>query len=173
MQVRYATEKDLVPLARLCRLEIEFLQSHAGYYKLREDYDWASFVRKRLGNNRSRIFVANERGSLLGYIYVRVLHIPPKPPGKSLLTRLRIRRNNASSFPIETLRIGVIEDCYVLPEFQRRGIGSDLVGSAMSWLKVKKVKRVEIAVISANRSAVEFWQRAGFETFRQSMTRDI
>ena len=49
---------------------------------------------------------------------------------------------------------------YVLPEYQRRGIGSDLLGLALSAFP--KAQRVRLQVAEANPLGLTFWTKRGF-----------
>ncbi len=50
---------------------------------------------------------------------------------------------------------------YILPEFQGRGIGSQLIERAFKWLK--KQKYIELEVVSYNENAIKFYKKFGFK----------
>lgn len=49
---------------------------------------------------------------------------------------------------------------YLLPDFQRRGIGSQLMQTALDWLGAGSVR---LGVFVLNTGAIEFYRRFGFE----------
>jgi GNAT superfamily N-acetyltransferase len=58
--------------------------------------------------------------------------------------------------------VGSIEEIYVSDALQRSGIGGRLVAEALDALRRAGAERVQTRVLANNRSAREFWRRAGF-----------
>lgn len=57
----------------------------------------------------------------------------------------------------EKNKIGAI---YILPQFQRKGIGKKLMKKALAWLG--KEKDIYVNVVSYNQKAISFYQSLGF-----------
>lgn len=55
---------------------------------------------------------------------------------------------------------------YVLPLFQRQGIGSRLIQAVMDWLD--QDKEIFVNVVSYNRSAISFYKKFGFKSTGRS-----
>ena len=172
MQIRYATAKDVPQLSALFRQDAEQHQARAGYYTLYRDFEWHTFVKSRLDGSHGRILVAERNGALAGFVSFKIEAYPPRDGG-SVLQRIRRGPRKKPPFPVEPLRFGLIEQCFVtLPE-RRQGTGKLLVEAAMKWFKVKKIHRIELSMVARNQEAEYFLRHMGFETFRLSFTRDI
>lgn len=59
-------------------------------------------------------------------------------------------------------RRGYISHTVVSPEFQRQGIGKQLVKAALSALKEQGINKVNLVVFSHNESGNAFWEAMGF-----------
>lgn len=60
--------------------------------------------------------------------------------------------------------IGWLSRLYVLPEYQRRGIGSALVGHVEREAAVMKLKKLRLRVAERAEWAVEFYRKLGYES---------
>ena len=74
--------------------------------------------------------------------------------------------------PIEPYEWGVIDGLFVDPAGRGSGIGRRLVTAGMAWLRDMGIQRVELQVLG-NNSALSFWERVGFRTFKMSMYADV
>lgn len=74
---------------------------------------------------------------------------------------------------VQTRTVGRIDDCYVEPQFQMRGIGSALLEEGLTWLRERGANRVDLAVSSANAKGKAFWERRGFFPHRLVMSKAI
>jgi ribosomal protein S18 acetylase RimI-like enzyme len=88
------------------------------------------------------IFVYEEGGDLPGMCIVRVDRSPP------ILEEVE---------RAEITDLGVREDC------RRRGLGSELLGEALSWIALQGVSRVEVQVARGNAEGQAFWRARGFD----------
>ena len=57
-----------------------------------------------------------------------------------------------------------IEDCFVRPEFRKRGIGRQLFGAVISEARRTGVGRLEWVCLDWNRDALAFYQKLGAES---------
>jgi ribosomal protein S18 acetylase RimI-like enzyme len=57
--------------------------------------------------------------------------------------------------------VGEIDSLYVLDEFRRHGIGSELVRRALAWLEAREPKKIIVVALAENTAAVEFYKRFG------------
>lgn len=172
MLIRYATIGDTDQLSALFRQDAEQHQDRARYYRLRSNYDWKAFIMHRMDGRKGRILVADHHGVLAGFIMIRTVDYP-SPEGRSVIQRIRRSPGEPPPAPMEPLRLGIIEQCFVPSTQRRQGTGKQLVEAALGWFKVKKIRRVELSVDVRNQAAEHFWRSMGFEPFRLSCARDI
>ncbi|MEK6757061.1 MAG: GNAT family N-acetyltransferase [Bacteroidota bacterium] len=59
-----------------------------------------------------------------------------------------------------------VSSIYVLPDFQNRGLGRDLMKRAAEEAKSFKLDRVWIGVMVQNRQAVEWYEKMGYKVVR-------
>ncbi len=173
MEIRKAIKKDIPQLSELFRLEIEFHQTLACYYELQAGFDWLNYAEEKFNRSNGLIFVAESTGGLAGFVDIRITKYPPDNRYKSTLQRIRYGSKKIKTFPVKSLRWGIIEECYVDPSFRRRGIGSRLVYSALEWFQSKQINRIELSLIAKNKEGETFWKKFGFVTFRISLAREI
>jgi GNAT superfamily N-acetyltransferase len=69
--------------------------------------------------------------------------------------------------------VGIIDQCYVTPSYQRQGIGKKLVMRAMEWFQWKQSTRIELSLIAKNEGGDAFWRKLGFELFRHALFKDV
>jgi len=74
------------------------------------------------------------------------------------------RIDNWESIPpvIEPRRIGIIDAVYVVEEFRRRGIGSQLIDKAVEKLRADNAVAIETIYDAWNEASAQAWHRAGF-----------
>lgn len=153
--VRFANEKDLDRINRI-RAQVNALHA-AG----RPDIFKPGFCRElrdhaleQLRGEHSDILVAERDGAICGMAMVEYLVRP-----ESAYCRER-RIYHVKEF-------GVDEAC------RRRGVGRELLEFLREDAKKRGFSRMELDAWSFNRSALEFYEAAGFRTFRQYMEWDL
>ncbi len=96
-----------------------------------------------VGQDAALLLVAEQGpGSLVGYGLARQALLPPV---------------------FAERRHGVISDLMVSAGCRRQGIGEQLAGRMLAWLRGRGETRIEVRVLLANRQAVAFWRRFGLE----------
>ena len=175
--VRLAAQSDIPELAKLLHEEARHAQRLAGYYRLRDDFDWRSLSASKLLGARRALFVAELGSHLAGFIELRARSLPAaeqRVPWRQRLNALawwRGSRRPPAAGPIDALEWGTIEGCYVTELNRRSGIGRLLVEASLSWFRDRGIQRVELNVL-ANNAALVFWERVGFRAYRLSMSID-
>ena len=142
-RVRQCTLKDL---DRVAALWTEITKHHEPLdpvFRMRSSSD--SALRELLGalqrDTDAVILVYDDDGDLPGMCIVRLDRSPPI---------------------MEEVERAEITDLGVRADGRRRGIGSALLESALSWIRESGVNRVEVQVAVANREGQAFWRARGF-----------
>lgn len=173
MEIRRATEKDVLQLSKLFRQNIEYLQGLAGYYELLPNFDWVAYTEEKLKDRNRLILVAGPGEDLTGYIVASIMNYPSINQHKSILRWVIHHVKKKNPLPIKPVRWGFIEDCYVVPSLRKQGFGSQLVLNAMKWFQSKQINRIELSLIARNKEGEAFWKKSGFKTFRLSLSKEI
>ena len=132
----------------------------AYHRQLDPDYPLPSGLRASLQRELERVlrsphcsvWVAQEDGELAGF----------------LLAELEARRPSIPS----GVRSCWIHELFVSPEWRRRGIGRALVQHAEQFFESRGAGRPAVRVVSGNRAALRFWERAGFSEKARILERD-
>jgi ribosomal protein S18 acetylase RimI-like enzyme len=156
IQIRRATAADLPAVGRLGALlvkthhdfdEQRFMsptpQTPAGY---------ASFLGTQLDEPNTAVFVADERGDVVGYSYASV-----------------------EGVDYMSLRgpAGVLHDIVVAPEHRGRGIGRLLLDETLAFLQARGAPRVVLSTAERNATAQRLFVDAGFRRTMVEMTREL
>ncbi|WP_110927769.1 GNAT family N-acetyltransferase [Bacillus massiliglaciei] len=88
--------------------------------------------------NNSTIFVAEEKGKLVGYIIAI---------GGS------VKRTKHSAY----LVIGILQ------EFRGKGIGTKLFEHVTKWAQASNISRLELSVVTENKAGIALYKKSGFE----------
>jgi GNAT superfamily N-acetyltransferase len=109
---------------------------------------YADFIKRRLAQPEHCVSVADYDGDVVGYSCASVVTRPP----------LFVQRE-----------YGFISDVVVAVSRRRRGIGSLLADSALTWLSVQGCSRVELRALNASDAAIRFWESRGFQPYMTTM----
>ncbi len=75
--------------------------------------------------------------------------------------------------PIDTRRVGQINELVVTTFHKRKGIGRQLFQSCISWFRSQNVQRVEVSFSVQNPEASAFWTQMGFKPFFETRFLDV
>jgi ribosomal protein S18 acetylase RimI-like enzyme len=104
----------------------------------------AEFVTKLIADDPNQVLVAEDGGSLVGYL---------------------IFENHAKSALETSRQWGKIEDLYVVPSHRQRGIGGDLLRACVAYLRTVGVSGVRLNVWSENQGAIRLYRKLGFKDY--------
>ncbi|MGD1859914.1 MAG: GNAT family N-acetyltransferase [Leptolyngbyaceae cyanobacterium] len=62
----------------------------------------------------------------------------------------------------ENLEIAHLRSIWVVPEYRKSGVGTQLVAAIADWATTKQIKALHLTVTSNNEAAIQFYQRLGF-----------
>lgn len=75
--------------------------------------------------------------------------------------------------PIDTRRVGQINELVVTTPHKRKGIGRQLFQSCIEWFRSQNVQRVEVNFNVQNPEASAFWTQMGFKPFFETRYLDV
>ena len=154
--LRPAVRDDLPAVGRLGGL---LMGTHYDYDRLRflappadagEGYAW--FLGTQLSRDDAVVVVAEQDGTIVGYVYATVEPLSWKE-----------LRDEA----------GFIHDVYVDEPARRSGIARALIDAALAWLRERGVPRVVLWTPTPNAGAQHLFERAGFRHTMREMTLEL
>lgn len=108
--------------------------------------------------------IVNRRFSIPGKVFFSILKLLNKEPIKFLIA-------DADGKPVGTAmvekhgKIGYIETVMVHPDFRQKGIATDLMKTAINYLKKRKLNKAILHVLSDNHPAKNLYQKLVFKKF--------
>src|SRR5207237_6626012 len=154
--IRRATKADLPALGVL---GASLLRDHYAFDPLRfmaprgdPESGYAWFLGTQLEEDGVAVFVAEQAGSVVGYLYAAL-----EPQSWKELREAA----------------GYIHDIVVVPEAQRHGVASSLVETACEWCASRWAPRVVLGTADKNERAQRLFTRLGFRRTMIEMTREL
>lgn len=154
--IRRATAADLPVLGAL---GASLLRTHYAFDRMRfmappadPESGYAWFLGTQLKEENVAVFVAEQSGSVIGYVYAGL-----EPQSWKEL------RDAA----------GFIHDVVVVPEAQRHGIAGVLIDAACEWFRTLGTPRVVLWTAEKNEGAQRLFARLGFRRTMIEMTREL
>ncbi len=171
---RPARPRDVAMLAALFEMEFAAAADLLPGMAPAAGLDWKGIVKSFLSDPARVVLVVETQGRVVGYLHARVSGGSFDKKG-SVLRGLyrRLRRGSDRAPDGDHPPAGIIENCFVSPEFRRNGMGRALVGAALDWFAAQRVRRITLGVLANNTAGVQFWQHCGFSTYRLIMQRNI
>lgn len=156
MEIRQATQQDALQLSSLCA-DVQRLhaQNHADIFKMpvREDFAVPYFT-EMLTQVGTTVFIAEEGGNALGYIFCRLFERPENP----------------FNFAMRYL---LVEHISVRPRARGQGIGSALMAQAQSLAKELGVRKIQLESWDFNIGAHAFFESLGYRQFTFRFWREL
>jgi ribosomal protein S18 acetylase RimI-like enzyme len=156
VSIRRGTAADLPALGVL---GASLLRDHHAFDPLRfmsprgdmeSGYAW--FLGTQLKEDDVAVFVAEQAGRVVGYLYAEL-----EPESWKELREAA----------------GFIHDIVVVPEAQRQGVASALVETACEWFRSLGAPRVVLGTAEKNERAQRLFTRLGFRRTMIEMTREL
>jgi len=154
--IRRATPDDLPALGKLGAL---LMRTHYDFDRGRfldpgtnpeEGYGW--FLGKQLKDDDVVIFVAEQDGAVIGYVYAGLEPISWKELRDAC---------------------GFIHDIVVAESGRRSGVATALIDAAIAWLRERGAPRVMLWTAEKNEGAQRLFERLGFNRTMIEMTREL
>jgi ribosomal protein S18 acetylase RimI-like enzyme len=118
----------------------------------RPEAGYASFLRGQMNDEEQAVFVADQGGRVVGYVFA----------GIEPLSWKELRD-----------RAGFVHDLVVLEEARRSGVATALMTAALEWLATLGVPRVMLWAADQNSAAQALFERLGFRRTMVEMTREL
>lgn len=169
--VRRATGTDAAAIGQLYALEAR-LQERLGGYALCDEVNWTGWVAARLAGPGGCFYVACRDGRIVAYCYgrMRLVSGGVRPGLRGWVRQVRQRLGRRHRYaPVSPARLedwAIIDSLYVVEPERRLGLGRRLVEATRAGLAAQGVTRFEISVMAVNETALAFWTRLGFRSFR-------
>lgn len=113
---------------------------------------WSNDFPYGIVDEQTRIFVADQEGTLVGFIAAHLWTPPPIYTGV-----------------VE----GYIDELYVVPEARRQGVGERLVEAVKTWAATVPACRLRVGVLAANAAGLAFWERLQAHTLAVTLTIEV
>jgi len=141
----YSEQNDLMNIKRInlseADLVIGLFDKYRVFYKKDSDIGLAErFIKTRLSNNESVIFVALERDLPMGF------------------TQLYPKYSSVSA-----VKNWILNDLYVEPKYRKQGIGEALIKTAMDFAKGDGAIYVQLETAVDNYTAQSLYEAIGFQ----------
>jgi ribosomal protein S18 acetylase RimI-like enzyme len=156
VEIRKAERRDLESLGRLGAM---LMRTHYEFDRQRflapgagSESGYASFLGRVLDSADDCVFVAEEEGRVVGYVFAALEPLSWKE-----------LRGPA----------GFIHDVAVAEELRRSGAGTKLMESAIGWLRERGAPRVLLGTAAANDAAQSLFHQLGFRTTMLEMTKEL
>ena len=154
--VRRATEADLPALGDLGGLLMQVHHQFDDKRFMTPGADpakgYASFLGGELDDDSVAVFVADQRGHVLGYVYAGI-----EPQSWKEL------REEA----------GFIHDVAVIERGRRGGVATALIEAVFDWFRERQVPRVLLWAAEQNRDAQRLFANRGFRRTMVEMTKEL
>lgn len=113
---------------------------------------YARFLGSQLNERDAAIFVAEDEGQVVGYVYAGIEPISWK--------ELRDE-------------CGYVHDIVVDDSRRGRGVGTALMEAALAWMRERGLPRVVLSTAQPNRGAQHLFERLGFRRTMVEMTKEL
>ena len=156
VMIRRATIADVPALGRLgaqlVRTHYEFDRQRFIPETPQTPAAYGSFLGTQLARTEAAVFVAEERGEVVGYVYAGL-----------------------EDYDYMSLRgpAGALYDIVVDPERQRHGVGRKLLDAALEVLESRGAPRVVLSTAVRNEAAQRLFESAGFRPTMVEMTAEL
>lgn len=156
MKIRQATSTDSSLLSSLC-VDVQNLHAkhHPDFFKIPQSDNFAvDFFDGVLADPTTSIFIAEENGQALGYIFCKLIDRPENP----------------FTFAVRYLHIDQIS---VRPAAQGKGVGTKLIQRAIALALELNLQRIQLDSWGFNIEAHMFFEKMGFEKFNYRFWKNL
>ncbi len=133
------------------RFQVEIYETNFPGFRVTEDFlrDYRRQLRRACRQWNEGLFVLDENGHARAFLWVGLISTMVNPC------------------------IGYVKNIYVDPDLRRKGWGRELLRLAENWSRERGATCIELDATVHNEEAVRLYQRAGYQTCRLRMVRDL
>lgn len=152
--IRQAIFEDIERIEPLWIKLIEFHSEKNYIYESSSDFKEkvSEDIKHLLARPNAAIFIVEQEKKLLGFTNVSISQRP------SVFVRI--------------LK-GYIGETYIDENLRGQGIGTNLISTAMDWLKKQGAEFVDLQVLSVNENGRKFWEKNGFQLVNYYMAKNL
>lgn len=145
VDIRHYSETDVPVLERLVAQLHETVRPFDRYLAPADAIigPYFAYLRERVRATGGTFLIAEDKGEAVGYLCLFGRVTPAEPD------------QYAEPY-------AVVSDLYVVPAYRRREVGQALMREAEACARVLGARRIELAVLAGNRSAIGFYRRQGY-----------
>ena len=139
VSIRRAQPSDCHALLELWKALLDEQEQMEGRFERADDAEerWRNDYEEWLRDDEQRIFVAERKGEVSGYVSAcRWFTSPIYKAARELF----------------------IEEMYVAPDRRRKGIGRALLAAVQEWAEETGIERLRIGVLAQNQDGRAFWE---------------
>ncbi|MFP7479532.1 GNAT family N-acetyltransferase [Terribacillus saccharophilus] len=136
-EIRVEDAETFIHLVKEVESKSDFMLMEASERKTTSDQQRKQLERFEQQNN-STIFVAEEKGKLVGYV---------------IAIGGTVKRTKHSAY----LVIGILQ------EYRAKGIGTQLFDNVTNWAPKHNISRLELTVVTENKAGVALYKKSGFD----------
>ncbi|PAD21656.1 GNAT family N-acetyltransferase [Terribacillus saccharophilus] len=136
-EIRIDDGENFINLVKEVERKSDFMLMEAGERKTTPEQQQKQLERFEQQNN-STIFVAEEKGKLVGYL---------------IAIGGTVKRTKHCAY----LVIGILQ------EYRGKGIGSKLFDKVIKWAPKHNVSRLELTVVTENKAGLALYKKSGFD----------
>jgi ribosomal protein S18 acetylase RimI-like enzyme len=146
---------DSVEIAFLNR-DIQILHNSMYPWRFKE-FDFGpvnDFFKNMIGSENHYFFIIKDNSQALGYIW------------------FEIREYQENAF-LNAYKSIFVHHLSIAIEYQNQGLGKQLMNKVRDFANERDIKRIELDYWSSNESAKKFYEKIGFNTYREFVYRDL
>jgi RimJ/RimL family protein N-acetyltransferase len=141
MILRLAEATDIKQLIRMrWDFTIEYDESKKNESFDEFEKECQSFLENALNSGQWFIWVAEENGKIVSHIYIELINKVPRPG--------RI-----------TYPFAYMTNVYTVPEYRKKGIGSEVLSSINNWIKENNY---EFVIVWPSDESIEYYKKNGY-----------
>ena len=150
MKILLAKNSHIQDIVLLWKDFMDFHKAIDPHYSRNKDAlnKFEKFIKRWMKSKDGRVIVALDGQYVVGFALAMIFSYPPV---------------------IKQKLHGYIDTVAVKKGFRRKGVGEKMVSDLFKWFKKRGMDRIELSVITKNKSGRTFWKKLGFADYQSIM----